>query len=419
MAEPRSADVQEPGTRSRVEAAVIGGGAAGLGAAAALRRRGIGAVVLERSRIGESWRRRYDGLRLNTVRWMSGLPGMRIPRAAGRWPTRDQFIAYLERYAERQRLDVRSGVTVRRVDRDDGGYRLETSDGELEARFVVVATGYDHTPRVPDWPGRDSFRGELIHASSYTTSDPFRARHVLVVGVGNTGSELAVDLARGEAASVRVSMRTPPNILRRDIFGVPATVLALLGERQPERITDANGFLLQRLLWGDLEPHGLPRAPLGLATELRVRGLGATVDDGFVAAVKDGRLELVPAVECFEGAAVVLRGGRRVEPEVVIAATGYSHGLEPLVGHLGVLLPSGRPAVLGGKSDPRAPGLYFNGYWLPLRGQLPAMKKSSRDIARAAARERRRDSRAHALSAYPGGPVSSPETIRTLAGGVR
>jgi putative flavoprotein involved in K+ transport len=389
-------DESAPSGTSRqatVEAAVIGAGPAGLGAAAALKRRGIEPVVVEQAAaVGESWRRRYDALRLNTVRWMSGLPGMGIPRAAGRWPSRDDFVAYLEQYQVHQGLEVRTGVTVERVDRAGGGYLLRTSAGDVAARFVVVAAGYDHTPHVPEWPGRETFTGSLIHSSRYQNPRPFRGKHVLVVGVGNTGSELAVDLLRGGAASVRVSMRTPANILTREIFGVPSTLMARFSERQPAATTDRTGFLLQRLLWGDLEPHGIPRAPYGIATELRVKGLGPVVDDGFVSAVKERELELVPAVEGFEGAEVLLRGGKRVGPDVVIAATGYRQGLEPLVGHLGVLDSAGRPAMLRGRAHPSAPGLYFNGYWLPLRGQMPAMKQTSRAIARDVARARRRGS---------------------------
>jgi putative flavoprotein involved in K+ transport len=392
-----SEPTESPAVEGAVEVAIVGAGASGLGAAGALRRRGIEAVLLEQSdRVGESWRRRYDALRLNTVRWMSGLPGMRIPRSAGRWPTRDEFVQYLESYVDRNEFEVRTGVSVQRIERAEGGYRLLTSAGALEARFVVVAAGYDHAPRIPDWPGREGFEGELIHSASYRNPAPFEGKHVLVVGVGNTGSELAVDLLNGGAASVSVSMRTPPNLLRRDILGLPATTLAWIGARLSDigagSLVDRLGFRLQRRLWGDLEPHGIPRAPFGVATELKVKGLGPVADSGFIAAVKDRRLELVPALERFDGGDAIVEGGRRLSPDVVIAATGYEHGLESLVGDLGVLLPSGRPAVLDDETHPDAPRLYFNGYWLPLPGVLTALNRSSRQIARAIERERKRDS---------------------------
>src|SRR5687768_12431125 len=135
-----------------INVAVIGAGAAGLGVAADLRRRGVEAVVvLERDeRVASSWRGRYDGLELNTVRGLSGLPRHPIPRAAGSWPSRDDFIAYLEDVARRSAVDFRFGIEAQRLDRETDGWRLSTSEGPLQARYVVVATGYDRIPRIPD-----------------------------------------------------------------------------------------------------------------------------------------------------------------------------------------------------------------------------------------------------------------------------
>jgi putative flavoprotein involved in K+ transport len=373
-----------------VETVVIGAGAAGLGVAVELRRRGVAdVVVLEHAdSVGSSWRARYDGLHLNTVRRLSGLPRHPIPRGAGTWPSREAFIAYLEDVGSRSGIEVRFGVEVQRLDRDGNRWKVETSSGALRAGFVVVAAGYDRVPRIPDWPGRDGFTGELVHASQFRNADPYRERDVLVVGAGNTGTEIATRLADGGAARVRVSFRTPVNIMPPTFLGMPTPVLARMSENSPAWLVDRGGFLMQRIAWGDLSAYGMPRSPYGLATELRVRGLGATLDRGFVAALKAKRVALVPALERFDGPDVVLAGGDRIQPHVVIAATGYRHGLEPLVGHLGVLLPSGKPAVRTGRAHPGAPGLYFNGYWLPLSGQLPAMRRTSVRIARAIARER-------------------------------
>jgi putative flavoprotein involved in K+ transport len=374
------------------EVAVVGAGAAGLGVAAELRRRGVTDVALfERSdRLGQSWRARYDGLRLNTARRLSGVAGHPIPRETGPWPSRDDFVAYLEGVARRTRLDIRFGVAVDRVDRAGGRWALRTSAGTVTPRFVVVATGYDRVPKIPDWPGRDTFTGELLHASGFRTAERFAGRDVLVIGTGNSGTEIATCLANGRAARVRVAVRTPPNIMPPTFLGIPATVLARMNESAPAWLVDRGGFMVQRLAWGDLSGYGLPRAPHGIATELEVRGLGATLDRGFVAALKARRLELVPAIEALDGPDVVLASGDRITPEVVIAATGYRHGLEPLVGHLGVLLPSGKPALRTGGAAAGMEGLYFNGFWLPLSGQLPAMRRTSRRVARAIARARTR-----------------------------
>src|SRR5215210_3115306 len=118
----------------RTDAVVVGAGAFGLGAAAELAGRGFGVVVLERAgQVGSSWRCRYDDLRLNTVRWMSGLPGGSLPRGAGRWPLKEELIERLEHYVDERGLDVRFGVEVERVDREGDGYAVETSQGSFRA----------------------------------------------------------------------------------------------------------------------------------------------------------------------------------------------------------------------------------------------------------------------------------------------
>src|SRR5687768_9910059 len=150
------------------EAVVVGAGPAGLAAAAELGRRGIPALLLERGdAVGASWRGRYDRLRLNSSRWTSQLPGARYAPGTGVFPPRDEVVRYLEDYASSRALDVRFDTSVERIDRDGEGWRLRTSTGDVSARHVIVATGYDHTPHIPSWPGREEFSGRLLHAADY------------------------------------------------------------------------------------------------------------------------------------------------------------------------------------------------------------------------------------------------------------
>jgi cation diffusion facilitator CzcD-associated flavoprotein CzcO len=217
---------------------------------------------------------------------------------------------------------------------------------------------------------------------------------VLVVGSGNSGTEIAAQLAApGGARRVRIAIRTPGNVFPRRVLGVPTSVIGAASLRQPARVADLGGRLIQRIAWGDLTRHGWPRPPMGVGTELRRKGLGPVVDGGFVDALRAGRVSPVAAVERFEGADVVLADGARTRPDAVISATGYAHGLEPLVGHLGVLDASGRPARLDGGALAAAPGLRFTGYWLPLGGQLYGMRITARRIGREVARARRRAAR--------------------------
>lgn len=371
------------------KAVVCGAGTAGLATAAALRRVGVDVIVLEQTdQVAASWRTRYDGLRLNTPGWMCTQPGYRARRRRyGEYPSRDAWVQYLEDYAAHHRIEVRFGTQVRRLGAVSGGWRVETDREHLQARFAVIATGFDNEPDLPDWPGREDFTGELIHSSAYRNAEPYRGRDVLVVGPGTTGSEVALLLSRGGTGRVRVACRTPPNVLPRKFVGVPVQVNGITLKHVPVRVADQIIWLAQRMLYGNLEPYGLPRSPSGVATTMLRRHQAPAFDDGFVAALKAGRIEIVAAVEGFDGADVLLADGTRIQPDAVIAATGYRRALEPLVGHLGVLSGDGVPLVSGGTQHPSAPGLFFNGYRTEISGQLRLMRPDARAIARVVRRQ--------------------------------
>ncbi|MFE0855917.1 flavin-containing monooxygenase [Streptomyces mutabilis] len=369
---------------------VIGAGPGGLAAAQALRARGLRAVVLERAdHVGASWRRHYDRLRLHTTRRLSALPGLKMPRRFGRWPARDDVVRYLEKYADVHHLEIVTGVEVFRVERapDGAGWTLHASGGrELTGAAVVVATGYNHTPRVPDWPGRSTFTGEFRHAAEYRNAAPYAGRDVLVVGVGNTGAEIAVDLVEGGAARVRLSVRTAPHIVRRSTAGWPAQYNGVLARRLPAGLVDRLARPLARISTPDLSAHGLPRPEGGLLTRA-AEGAIPVQDAGLIDAVRRGRVEVVAAVEGFEDGKVLLADGTRTAPDAVIAATGYLRGLEGLVGHLGVLDARGRPSARGARTPPDAPGLYFTGFTNPISGMLRELAIDASRIAGAVAKK--------------------------------
>lgn len=380
------APAEPDGSCAREEVVVIGAGAAGLGVAGELARRGHDPLVLERAeQLGGGWKGRYENLRLNTVPHFSSLPRKRI-RDAGRWMAASEYGRYLARYARERSLRIETGVGVQRIDREGTAWRAETDVGTVRARSLVVAAGFDLVPELPDWPGRMGFAGELIHSASYRRPEPFVGRGILIAGAGNSGTEIACELAAAGAARVRLAVRTPPNLMPEAILGVSATWLARANEAAPRPLVDAGARLIQRLAFGDLRGYGIGRAPLGIATELHERGRGPVLDRGFVASLKRHEIEVVAAIDHFAGAEAVLVDGARLRPDAVIAATGFSHGLEPLVGHLGVLDERGRPRRRRGQRDPDNPGLFFNGYWLPLSGQLPGMQRTAPRIAKAIAK---------------------------------
>ncbi|WP_239516689.1 MULTISPECIES: NAD(P)/FAD-dependent oxidoreductase [unclassified Streptomyces] len=400
---------------------VIGAGPGGLAVAAALRARGVRAVVVEKSEsVGASWRRHYDRLHLHTTRRLSALPGLAMPRRFGRWVARENVVRYLEKYAEFHELEIVTGVEVTRIERasagsdtagadtagDDGasgdgdgdsnpgkagtnsgtGWILHATGGRvMAARAVVVATGYNHTPVIPDWPGLDEYEGSLAHAADYRNPAPYAGRDVLVVGVGNTGAEIAVDLADGGAARVRLAVRTAPHILRRSTAGWPAQRTGILVRRLPVGLVDRLGAIVGKASVPDLSAYGLPRPTTGLYSRVK-QGSIPVQDVGLIDAIRAGRVEPVAAVASLDGAEVVLADGSRISPDTVIAATGYRRALEGLVGELGVLDDRGRPHVHGSHTPPDAPGLYFTGFTNPISGNLRELALDAEKIAKTLSR---------------------------------
>jgi len=377
--------------QQHTEVLVIGAGPAGLVVAACLRRRGIEATIVDAGQaVGETWRRRYERLHLHTPRVQSALPGLRMPRRFGRWVAKDDMAHYLRVYARVNDLRPRFGVEVRRLERDGAGWRALTGDGVITADHVVLATGFSSHAVEPHWPGQDSYPGEILHASRYRDATPFIGRRVLVVGAGNSGAEIAADLAEQGASEVLLAIRTPPNIIPRQLGPIPATLLAVPMDFLPAWCTDPLNRLLQRAVIGDLTRYGMPRAREGVVAQARATAVTPTIDVGLVAALRAGSVTPCPALERFEGSAVILADGTRHTPDAVIAATGYSTGLAPLVGHLGILDGRAAPSFTGGRTHPGAPGLRFVGIRSPLKGLLLQINLDARSAARSIARERRR-----------------------------
>ncbi len=354
--------------------AVIGAGPAGLATAALLRRRGVRAVLFDRrDGVGGSWAGRYDSLRLNTVRWMSDLPGLRMPRRSGRWVGRDDVVAYLQEYAEHHGLEARLGVTVADVRSVGSGWSTSV-DGAIE-RFegVVIASGHSQVADVPDWGGRDQFAGRLLHSSAYRRPSDHTGRTVVVVGAGSSGGEICVDLARA-GATVIWSVRSAPRVFPREAAGVPTTPFAPLGDALPDRWLDRLAPWIERRIYGDRDYLPEPVRPM---MELLAGCKEPMTADGIVSAVRSGQVRVVAALDRLDAAGVALADGTRLDADDVIAATGYRPGLESLVGHLDVLDDAGRPA----STVPR-PGLGFVGFRIPLTGTLWAIDDDARYVAR-------------------------------------
>jgi len=366
---------------------VLGAGPAGLAAAACLKRRGVEPLVLEAGpSVASSWRRHYARLRLHTVKQQSHLPGMPFPRELPRYPARADVVAYLEAYAARFEIAPRAGETATRVRADGEGLVVETARGAYAARAVVVATGQNRVPNADALADQARFAGTLVHASSYVDGAPFAGKRVLVVGAGNTGAELALDLLE-HGARPTLAVRSPVNVVPRDFLGMPTQLTSIrLLSRLPRAVADLIGRLVGWLAFGNLARLGFGRPALGPLSAIERRGRIPILDVGTIAAVKRGAIAVRAGVaRLTEGGAVFVDGAEEAFDAVVLA-TGYRPGLEALVDVPGALDGGGLPRdPLGGGAHAN---LFFVGYRTVATGHLREIGREAEAVARILARSR-------------------------------
>lgn len=368
---------------SSCDAIVIGAGPAGLATAAALEARGLKAAILEKSgAVGAVWRRHYDRLHLHTDRARSGLPGLPIPKACGRYPSRADVVAYLEAYAAKFALKPVFNAPVRAVRRDGRAWRAEAGENSQTAPIVVVATGWADYPHAPAWPGMETFGGEILHSSVYRNPARFAEKRVLVIGYGNSGAEIALDLAEA-GIDVALAVRGPVNVIPRELFGVPILVFPIAQQWLPPRLADIINAPLLRFAIGRIEKFGLKRSPKGPLQAIEEDGRVPLIDVGTLDAIRDGRIRLRGDVTSFERDSVVFRQSPPERFGAVILATGFRPDLRTLLPDAkGVLNESGAPLVSGKATAER--GLFFCGAIPSAIGQFRQIGVEAIRIAEAA-----------------------------------
>lgn len=327
-----------------------------------LRQLGLPFELLEQSeQVGHAWHHHYDRLHLHTVKELSHLPFLPFPEHYPRYVSRQDFCDYLVAYARHFDIRPQFGQEVIRIEREHGHWRVDTRAGQSRrSPQVIVAIGVNRVPHRPELPGEQAFRGEILHSRAYRRAEPFRSKRVLVVGMGNTGAEIALDLAE-QGVEVALSVRNPVNIVPRDAFGRPTQLTAHKLARLPHWLGDRIGNAVQRLTVGDLSRYGLRISPMSPAKQLRVTGKTPVIDLGTVAMIKAGKITVYPGIEQMEAAAIRFRDGRTAPFEAVILATGYRPQLEELIPALhGHLNADGIPESPIGEGE--FDGLYFLGY---------------------------------------------------------
>jgi indole-3-pyruvate monooxygenase len=373
-----SMGVSAQGDGDRVPALIIGAGPAGLASAACLKQRGIDALVLEAApALAHAWRNHYDRLRLHTVKKRSHLPGMPFAKELPRYPARADVVAYLEAYAAQFGIAPRTGEPVRRLraadagsDGASAGFVVETARAVYRARAVVVATGFGRVPNPERLPEQERFPGPLLHSSAYRNADPFVGRRVLVVGAGNTGAEIALDLAEAGARPT-LSVRAPVNVVPREFLGLPIQVTSIHLRKAPTKLADAIGRMASRLSFGNLARYGLPRPAMGPISAIKLRRRIPLIDVGTIAAIKRGQIAVKPGVARLTETGAAFSDGSTDDFDAVVLATGFRPALSEFVELPGVLDDQGYPRD---RRDRQAgggiPNLFFVGYQIAATGHL-------------------------------------------------
>lgn len=361
---------------------VIGAGPAGLAAAASLRRAGLPHLVIDRAHdVAASWKQHYDRLHLHTVKRYSSLPFSPWPRETPRYPSRADVVNYLERYTEQHRITPRFGVEVGRVTRGSQRFTVDTNAGRLEPRFVVVATGYNGVANRPEFPGLADFTGSVVHTETYKNPQPYVGKRTLVVGCGNSGAEIALDLAE-QGVDVAMVVRGPVHVVPRDLWGRPSQETSIMLSRLPVAVRDALVAPILRLAVGDLSRWGIVRPAFGPARLIEETGRIPILDIGTIAQVKAGRIHVLPAVQEVLSDRVRFGDGRTEAFGAIILATGYRPRLDRFIdGFDSISDGRGRPHRFG--AETAIPGLFFVGFRNPPTGALREISREAPRVATA------------------------------------
>ncbi|KAJ1687059.1 hypothetical protein LUZ63_018449 [Rhynchospora breviuscula] len=311
---------------------IIGAGPSGLAIAASLTGLSVPYIILERSTgIADLWRNRtYDRLSLHLPKQFCELPHLPFPPTFPIYPSKSQFLQYLETYTSHFSITPHfsKNVIEARYDSSSSVWRVKAKNSNggvvvYVSKWIVVATGENAEPVVPIVKGRERFKGDVLHSGEYRNGDRYKGKKVLVIGCGNSGMEICLDLFDHGALPL-LSVRSGIHILPRDMFGVSTFDLAVkLLKGLPVKLVDQFLVLASKMILGDTEKYGLRRPKVGPLERKNITGKSPVLDVGALSLIKSGKIKVVPEVETFTTNGVRFIDGNEITFDSILFATGY------------------------------------------------------------------------------------------------
>ena len=287
---------------------------------------------------------------------------------------------YYQQYAKTFDIHPVLSQKVTRLAQTDDAWKVDTEAGtSYAAQNVIVATGINRIPKLPTWEGQDQFEGQIIHAKSYKNAEPYKGRKVLIVGMGNTGAEIALHFAR-QGDKPHVSLRGPVHFLPRDINGRPTQLTALMLAKIPFGLGDSLGSAIRKIVVGDLSKYGISTPKLSPTKQLKVTGRTPVVDIGTLDQIKKRNITIMPDIERFGVREVQFTNGESKPFDLVILATGYYAQIDDFMDDAADFVnKDGLPSQAVFDSTHR--GLYFVGFnnYVP-GGALGVINSESEEV---------------------------------------
>jgi len=360
---------------------IVGASISGLASAACLQKHGIEYIIIEKTNsVGTPWRNHYRRLHLHTNKRISNLPFKKFARTIPRYPSRQQVVDYLDDYQKEHMINPIFNTEAARIVKGPGGWMTETNNGVFKSKYVIIATGAFAKPKAVHVKGMATFPGQIVHSYDYKTGSDYKGQKVLVVGFGNSACEIAIDLYE-QGARPSMAVRSPVNVIPRDVFGIPILELSIAMRGLPARFVDTVNAPLLRLLVGDITKLGLKKLPYGPLEQIQKTASIPLLDIGTIKHIREGHIRIYDDIDHIQGGTVHFSSGKKEDFDGIVAGIGYDNG------HAGIVdvdpsrfedlkHPVNKQKYFG------KDGLYFCGFWIAPTGQIREIGLDARKIAK-------------------------------------